>query len=158
MIDLKLKAGLIVIIFLLLLGLDAPEFIVCNYNMPDEIHDIPRLLIDGSRLSTNFHIEKLKILKGILRLSSPPDKNLNHPAMRKSNEPYGSQQSIGLYYVAEIRRQYLCWEDRYQQNHGEQEINLTNLIKGINLLTIFAEKSNQISSFLFATSFSILRI
>jgi len=156
----KLKAGLIIIVFLLLLGLDAPEFIVCSYNLPDEILDIPRVLLDRNQLLADFHIEKLTILKEMLRVSPLSNKKWNHPSIGNKNGSFGSQGLTNLHYAAEIRKQYLGWEYNYQQDHGKQDHGKeeTSLIKDMNLSTMFATKFNKISSFPLPLILPTLRI
>jgi hypothetical protein len=132
MIDSKLKAGFIAIIFLFVLVLDAPEFVICSHNVPDEILDIPRVLLNGQQLCTDFYA-----------------------AIGTKTSPVGYQGSTTPYYAAGIKRKYCRWEGRYQQNQGKEEV---NLIKKMNLFPLFREKSNQISSLFLTLSFPVLRI
>ncbi|MEW5801081.1 MAG: hypothetical protein AB1847_03145 [bacterium] len=150
----KLKAGLIVIVFLLLLGLDAPEFIICNYSIPDEIYDIPRVLTDGNQLHAEFHSEKIQILKGMLILSPSFDKRGSYLIADKKRISPGYSQEC-LYCAAEIRRHDLQWNGSYQQDLKQEKL---SLVKVKSLLTMFAEKSDRISSLLLTPSFPVLRI
>lgn len=155
MIDLKLKSGFIAIVFLLLLILDSREFIVCSHNLPDEILDIPRVLLVGHQFRADFHIQKLKIMKRMMRLFPPSNKKSIHEAIGTKSSPFGSHGSTSFYYAAEIKRQDFWRKDICQQNHRKEEI---DLIKKVNLLPGLTEKSDQISPLLLTPSFPALRI
>lgn len=143
----QLKTIGLIIIFLLLLILDVPEFITCIHTVPDEILDVPCVLVRGNISGNETNAEKLlKTIGGMLGSSSRP------PQKRKPNS-FRSLSAID--YAAEIKRQYLYSQDIRQYEDSESA---GYLVRQMQRPIIPVEKSNQMLSILRISIPSILRI
>lgn len=146
MISAKLKTTAVIIIFLLLLILDIPEFIICISVVPDEILDVPCVLIRGSMSGDDTKAEKL------MGTMAKMLESYYCPFQKKKLNDLDTLSDICN--AAEIKRHYLYgWDNR--QYKDNQEI---DLVSKINLPITSIEKSYQITSILHTSILSVLRI
>ena len=102
MIFTNLKTTTIIIIFLLLLILDTPEFIICMHSVPDEILDVPCVLVRENISGNNTNAENL--LKTIGEML---ESGYYSPQKRKSTTSHALSD---ICYAAEIKNStFMVW-------------------------------------------------
>jgi len=142
----KLKTATVIIIFLLLLILDIPEFIICMSIVPDEILDVPCLLVRGNMAGDDTNADKL-----LMTISKMLE---TYYCLSQKKKPTGFNALSDICCTAEIKRHYLYGGDNRQYEDNKE----INLIREINRPITSIEKSNQISSILRTPILSVLKI
>jgi len=142
----KLKTTIMVAIFLLLLILNIPEFIVCMSAVPDEIMDIPCLLVKTGASYYGTNTEKL--LRTIFEIVEADYR----PPQKRKLTGFGVLSDIS--YAAGIRRQYLYRGDISQYEDSKK----IDFIGKINRPTLSIKRSSQIFSTLHTPVLSVIRI
>ena len=142
----KLKVSAVIIIFLLLLILDIPEFIICVNAVPDEIQDIPSLLVNGNISAGDSNTEKLLgVLVDILESDYCP------PQMKKFLPAYILSDGC---HAAEVKRHFLLVANNRIYEDSKEIIPVREIPRPV----IPVEKSEQIYSIPHAPFPSVLRI
>lgn len=148
-ISVRLKIMITALIFLLLLILDIPEFIICTCTIPDEILDVPRMLPTRNLSDSGINAERLraiiKMLESVPYL--PTKKEAAHPRIM-----------IVSGYAAEIKKHYLGEESGPRYEDTTQKGDAILYLQGKNRFITFINKSRQICAILRTSSLSILRI
>ena len=148
MIFTKLKTTTVIIIFLLLLILDTPEFIICMHSVPDEILDVPCMLVKGNISGDDTNA--VKSLRTIVEMLEP---GYCSPSSRKTT-PYHALS--GIYHAAEIKRQHLYGMDNRQYKDSKEVISFHEIDQTV--IFISFGKSGRILSILCTPIPSVLRI
>ncbi|MEW5800628.1 MAG: hypothetical protein AB1847_00855 [bacterium] len=145
MISTKLKVTIMSVLFLLLLILDIPEFVICMHAVPDEILDLPCVLIDVRISISDVNAEGLKIPVKM------PESDYSPHRGRKLT---GFQILEEICCAAEIKKHFSCHKGTLAYKRRKE----IYFIKRINLILAFIGKLGTIFVLPPSSTPSVLRI
>jgi len=145
----KAKAAILALIFVLMLFLDAPEYLLCTHVSPDEIHDFPRICCHEKMVSALIHFERYNRINKILQPYGLPERSKRKgyaEIKRQEGLLFLNHMEDGIY-VSDFKQQNVYWKSNTPHNY-QMGIDEVTIIESMNqsVLVRFIERSENISS------------